>query len=106
MQNLAKIGNELRMISFDNALIETKNRNLHFSKIRFLFSALSSAEWKVTVAEFLLYVEFRVSRLKNAVTMPKDGQQSESAHLSNRIDTFGLCEEHADIKVTAISSSM
>jgi len=40
VQNLVKIGNELRIIVFDNALVKTENQNLHLPKILCLCAAL------------------------------------------------------------------
>ena len=52
-------------------------RNLHISKIRFLFPVSFAIEYKVDIAEFYLYMGFGADLLKNMVTrawkLPKIG---------------------------------
>jgi len=57
------------------------NRNLHISKIRFLFMVLFTIEYKVGTAEFYLYMGFCADLLKNVVTRARKLPTSESAHL-------------------------
>jgi len=45
-------------------------RNLHISKIRFLFPVSFPVEYKVGIAEFYLYMRFGADLLKNMVTRP------------------------------------
>jgi len=56
-------------------------RNLHISKIRFLFPVSFTIEYKVGIAEFYLYVRFGADLLKNMVTRAWKLPKSESAHL-------------------------
>ena len=63
VQNLVKIGKELW--TFFN---RTQIRNLHISKIRFLFSVLFTIEHKAGIAEFYPHVRFSADLLKNVVT--------------------------------------
>ena len=42
--------------------------NSHISKIRFLFLVSVTIEYKVSIAEFYLYVRFCADLLKNVVT--------------------------------------
>jgi len=56
-------------------------RNLHISKIRFLFPVLFTIEYKVGIAEFYLYVWFDADLLKNVVTRAWKLPKLESAHL-------------------------
>jgi len=42
-------------------------RNLHISKIRFLFTVSFTIEYKVGIAEFYLYMGFAADLLKNVV---------------------------------------
>jgi len=55
-------------------------RNLHISKIRFLYPVLFTIEYKVGIAEFYPYVGFGADLLKNVVTGAWQLQKSESAH--------------------------
>ena len=48
--------------------MKAKIRNLHISKIRFLFPVSFTIEHKVGSAEFYLYVQFGADLLKNVVT--------------------------------------
>jgi len=43
-------------------------RNLHITKIRFLFPVSFTTEYKVGIAEFYLYMGFGADLLKNVVT--------------------------------------
>jgi len=43
-------------------------RNLHISKIRFLFPVSFTTEYKVGIVEFYLYMGFGADLLKNVVT--------------------------------------
>jgi len=56
-------------------------RNLHFSKIRFLFPVLFTIEYKVGIAKFYLCVQFGADLLKNVVTRAWKLRKSESTHL-------------------------
>ena len=47
---------------------QSQIRNLHISKIRFLFPVSFTIEHKVGIAEFYLYVGFGADLLKNVVT--------------------------------------
>ena len=46
-------------------------RNLHISKIRFLFPVSFTTEYKVGIVEFYLYMGFGADLLKNVVTQPE-----------------------------------
>ena len=56
-------------------------RNLHISKIRFLFPVSFTIEYKVGIAEFYPYVRFGADLLKNVVARAWKLPKSESAHL-------------------------
>ena len=45
-----------------------RNRNLHISKIRFLFPLSFTIEYQVGIAKFCLYMGFGADLLKNVVT--------------------------------------
>ena len=56
-------------------------RNSNISKIRFLFPASVTIEYKIGIAEFDLYMAFGADLLKNVVTRAWKLPKSESAHL-------------------------
>jgi len=56
-------------------------RNLHISKILFLFPVLLTTEHQVGIAEFYLYMGFADDLLKNVVTKAWKLPKSESTHL-------------------------
>jgi len=56
-------------------------RNLHISKIRFLFPVSFAIEYTVGIAEFYLYMGFGADLLKNMITRAWKLPKSESAHL-------------------------
>jgi len=58
-----------------------QNRNLHISKIRFLFPVSFTIEYKVSIAEFYLYMGFGVDLLKNVMTRASKLLISESTRL-------------------------
>ena len=45
-----------------------QNRNLHISKIRFVFPLSFTIDYKVGIAEFYLYMGFGAGLLKNVLT--------------------------------------
>ena len=55
--------------------------NLHISEIRFLFPVSLTIEYKVSIAEFYLYMGFGADLLKNVVTKAWKLPKLESAHL-------------------------
>ena len=56
-------------------------RNLHISKIRFLFPVSFTTEYKVAIAELYLHMGFGADLLKNVVTTAWKLPKLESAHL-------------------------
>jgi len=58
-----------------------QNRNLHLSKIRFLFPVSFTIEYKVGIAEFYLYMGSGADLLKDVLTSAWKLPKSESAHL-------------------------
>ena len=60
---------------------QSQIRNLHISKIRFLFPVSFTIEHKVGIAEFYVYVGFGADLLKNVVTRAWKLPKLESAHL-------------------------
>jgi len=65
----------------DTIINRNQTRNLHISKIRFLFPVSFTIEYKVGIAEFYLYVRVGADLLKNVVTRAWKLPKSESAHL-------------------------
>jgi len=63
----AKFG-ETRQRIVDIIPNQNQIRNLHISKIRFLFPVSFTIEYKVGIAEFYLYTGFGADLLKNIVT--------------------------------------
>jgi len=58
-----------------------QNRNLHLSKIWFLFPVSFTSEYKVGIAAFYLYMGFAADLLKTVVSRAWKLPKSESAHL-------------------------
>jgi len=65
----------------DVVINQNQIRNLHISKIRFLFPVSFTIEHKVIIAELYLYVRFGADLLKNVVMRACKLPKSESAHL-------------------------
>jgi len=76
----AKFGENWQRI-LDVILNRNQIRNLHISKIQFLFPVSFTIGYKVGIAEFYLCVGFGADLLKNMATRPWKLPKSESAHL-------------------------
>jgi len=70
-----------------------QNRNLHLSKIWFLFPVSFTIEYKVGIAEFYLYMGSAADLWKVVLTKAWKLPKSESAHLQNQQTASGLCHK-------------